>query len=321
MSPFEYLLLKTIAVLLRFPLRVLPVVYPSWNRNGLVPRNKSIRPAYATTLVSPTSKRSIKVNIHEPSSWSSGERRQDPVPVHINWHGSGYVVPCLGADAELCQLIADSLNCIVIDADYAKAPEFPFPNPLQDVLDVVNWVIGQPGHFDIHRITLGGHSAGGGLALCASSVLPKGAVKAVAAFYPSADFSRRGLPDEQRMYKPFVRGKTPGVALGRRARLFFSRCYVPDGTDTKDPRLSPLFADLLSFPPLLLVVGDADPLCKEDEALVQRVQAAGGDAQLMMIPDVGHGWEKFIKDSDPKFGPLRRQAIDAFVEHIRKAQS
>jgi len=322
MGPFEYLYLKTIVFVLRLPIRLGRALYPSWNRVGLVPRSQSITPASTARVNSASSNRRIRILIHEPTSWKvEGRKGPAPVPVHINLHGSGFVLPLLGSDAELCQLIADTLDCIVIDGDYAKAPEFPFPNGLSDVVDIVNWVVSQPDRFDINKITIGGQSAGGGLALAAASSLPNGTIRAVATFYPSTDHSRRGLSDEQRMYKPFVPGETPGWALGRRARLFFSRCYVPDGADPKNPQLSPLFADPASFPPLFVVVGDADPLCKEDEALVQKISTNGGNARIMMIPDAGHAWERSIKKDDAKFAPLRKEAVDAIIDHIRKAQS
>ena len=160
MNPLEYFFLKAVAFVLRLPLRVGLSLYPSWNRMGLVPRSQSIRPASASIVNSTSSNRRIQILIHEPSSWrAAGRKRPAPVPVHINFHGSGFVLPLLGADAELCQLVADSLDCIVIDGDYAKAPEFPFPNGLNDVLDIVSWVISQPDRFDTNRVTIGGQPA------------------------------------------------------------------------------------------------------------------------------------------------------------------
>jgi epsilon-lactone hydrolase len=39
-----------------------------------------------------------------------------------------------------------------------------------------------------------------------------------------------------------------------------ANAYLPTGIDGKDPRVSPLYADLTSFPPLLIQVGSAETL-------------------------------------------------------------
>lgn len=38
------------------------------------------------------------------------------------------VLPSLNSDVEFCYFIAKTLNMVVIDADYRKAPEAPFPS-------------------------------------------------------------------------------------------------------------------------------------------------------------------------------------------------
>lgn len=55
--------------------------------------------------------------------------------------------------------------------------------------------------------------------------------------------------------------------------------------------------------------------------MIRKLQDSGVSAELMMIPDAGHGWDRYIKENDPKFGPLRRQAIQGIVDHLRKVQA
>lgn len=248
-SLLTYIRLKIIVSILRLPLALAPL-YPGWNRLGFVPKSESVKPTYNTYVPSTTSTRKIKILVHEPKAVS----KDSLLPVHINFHGSAFILPCLDCDAELCHHISNTLGCIVIDGDYAKAPEHPFPAGLEDVLDVINWVASQPDRFDVNRITVGGQSAGGALALSASAILPNGVVKGAALFYPGTDFSRSGLPDDQRMYKPYIRGKTPGIGLGRTVRNFYKQCYVLPGADPRNPRMSPLFADPSAFPPVFLTV-------------------------------------------------------------------
>ena len=52
--------------------------------------------------------------------------------------------------------------------------------------------------------------------------------------------------------------------------------YVPAGMDRKDPRVSPLFADLDGFPPTLIQVGSAETLLAD----ATRFAAAAGAADV-----------------------------------------
>jgi acetyl esterase/lipase len=76
--------------------------------------------------------RSIKIHIYTPKDAPKGEK----LPVHLNLHGSGFVIPSLGSDREFCGEMAKRLECVVIDCDYRKAPEHPAPAQMQDAEDV-----------------------------------------------------------------------------------------------------------------------------------------------------------------------------------------
>lgn len=59
-----------------------------------------------------------------------------------------------------------------------SAPENPFPAAPDDVKDIIDYVVANAeGYFDTSRITIGGFSAGGTLALTAGVSQPKGTLK------------------------------------------------------------------------------------------------------------------------------------------------
>jgi acetyl esterase/lipase len=59
--------------------------------------------------------------------------------------------------------------------------------------------------------------------------------------------------------------------------------------DRRQPDLSPLHGDLTGLPPALIVVGDIDPLRDDSVQLAERLQAAGVEAELALLPEAPHG--------------------------------
>jgi acetyl esterase/lipase len=64
-----------------------------------------------------------------------------PFPVHLNFHGGGWVLGGLQSEAAWCRHMCNKANIKVIDVDYRMAPEFPFPTSIYDCWDVVKWII------------------------------------------------------------------------------------------------------------------------------------------------------------------------------------
>jgi epsilon-lactone hydrolase len=64
--------------------------------------------------------------------------------------------------------------------------------------------------------------------------------------------------------------------------------YLPAQVEKNDPRVSPLYADLSNFPPLLIQVGSAETLL--DDAM-RFARAAGAAAVTLEIwPHMIHAW-------------------------------
>lgn len=55
-----------------------------------------------------------------------------PFPVHLNFHGGGWVLGGLRFEAAWCRSICNEASIIVIDIDYLLPPKFPFPVALYD---------------------------------------------------------------------------------------------------------------------------------------------------------------------------------------------
>jgi acetyl esterase/lipase len=205
-----------------------------------------------------------------------------------------------GTDSEFCTQISKSLNCIVLDAGYAKAPEYPFPAAFHDVEDVLSYVLSSPeGLYDTERITIGGFSAGATLALGVAGCSPiaNGTVKGVVAFYPGTDFTKNGWdldkispapgPPKLKANRSLVRARFSPSSIN-----FFQKCYVPPSISKTDPRLSPVFIPPSNLPPMLVFAAGYDSLRKSAEDFAMSVKAGGGKIAWKTFENVGHYWDK-----------------------------
>jgi acetyl esterase/lipase len=79
----------------------------------------------------------------------------------------------------------------------------------------------------------------------------------------------------------------------------------------RDPRVSPIHA-AAKLPPSHIVVGSADPLVAQAEALVTALAAAGVEHEHFVDADMPHGYAQM------EFFPSARPAIDRMVAFLRR---
>ena len=214
-----------------------------------------------------------------------------PSPVLINWHGSGFIIPMHGSDDEYCRLISSQTDYTVIDASYRLAPEHPFPAAPNDVEDVINWVLAQPEGFDVSRFALSGYSAGGNLALVASShIFPKERFRHVAAIYPVTDLAT--YPNLK--HPPPDRSGTP---IPNWLAATFNHYYLSPSVDRKDPKASPSHMPVERLPASTMILTCAcDSLCIEAEDLASRIAAVPGNTVVRSrMEKCDHGWDKLAR--------------------------
>ncbi|KAJ1302784.1 hypothetical protein OPQ81_003091 [Rhizoctonia solani] len=266
-------------------------LFVSWF--GSAPYYTKFSPNRSFTIKSSYSSRKIKINVFEPPEFNPDLSKK--YPVYLNFHGSAFIIPALGTDADFCRIVSNRTGAIVLDCDYAKAPEWPFPAASEDVKDAIGHVLAnKQGYFDISRIAVGGFSVGGTLALTAGVSQPKGVIKGIIAMYPATDLS-----------------------IDHRTRTL---PYLSEGNSNNLPlwllHLGYINADVSAFPERMLwVVCEEDLLCNEAVGLAEKLKAEGIQVNLKKMPNMVHAWDKQARERTPA-GAARHEAYEAAVDTL-----
>ncbi|KAL2869492.1 putative carboxylesterase [Aspergillus lucknowensis] len=232
--------------------------------------------------------RTIQTHIYKTSP--DGADDSTPAPVLINLYGSGFALPFHGTDDKFCRLIAETTGHVVLDVNYRLAPEHPFPAPLNDVEDVLKYILDRPDEYHPSRVSISGFSSGGTLALATCTVLPRDTFRSLIAFYPATNLHQN----------PSLR-KAP-VPGGKERSAFWTRIFRESyirGMDARDPRISPAFADTTGFPDTVLVVtGELDESAVEAEELALKARDTAGarkrEVVVQRMKGCGHAFDKNI---------------------------
>jgi acetyl esterase/lipase len=195
-------------------------------------------------------------------------------------HGGGYLWMRAATHLAVAAAFVRETGLRCLSVDYRRAPEHPFPAPVEDLVAVHRALLdaGQPAE----RIAFAGDSAGGGLVVAglvalrdAGIALPAAAVSVS----PWSDLAVTGASADT-ADDPIVSGN----ALRMMAGIYLA------GADPRSPTASPLYADLTGLPPLLVQVGTRESLLDDARRLVSRARAAGVDVTLTEYEDVIHMW-------------------------------
>ena len=217
----------------------------------------------------------------------------DAVPTIVYYHGGGFVIGDLDTHDGICRLLSNDVDAVVVSVDYALAPEYRFPQAVEDSYRSLQWVAERIRDFgdDPARIAVGGDSAGGNLAaVCAQLAHADGlALAAQLLVYPAVDL----LGDY-----PSREENATGYFLTLDDMHWFAQHYLGGGeTDpavlalATDPRLSPLHAaDLAGLAPAVVVTAEYDPLRDEGNVYAEHLAAAGVKVEHQQFPGLIHGF-------------------------------
>ncbi|MEU6252629.1 alpha/beta hydrolase [Streptomyces sp. NPDC047043] len=243
-------------------------------------------PRNTSELTIPTSIVPARATVYRPATKSAGRP-----PVHVNFHGGGYVMTLTELDDPLCRFLAAEADAVVINVDYAVAPQHPFPAPPRQAYEVVRWVAenGAEHGWDGGRLTVGGQSAGGGLAAAvARQALEEGgpSIALQVLHYPPLDLATNARSKRAAVAKPTLRPWMADV---------FDTSYVPDIEQRGDRLVSPAHpsdtADLTGIAPALVVTAEFDLLKAEAVAYTDRLRTVGALVAHHDVAGADHGYD------------------------------
>ncbi|MCW2543616.1 MAG: alpha/beta hydrolase [Frankiales bacterium] len=197
-------------------------------------------------------------------------------------HGGGFAVGGIPACDHICRRLAVESGAIVCSVEYRLAPEHPFPGPLQDCEDALDWFLEQDLGQDLSQLVVAGDSAGGNLAAALALVLRDRGTPLAGQLliYPTLDLTISGKGINS------YGGKGGLKAADCRA---VADLYLTGGGDPTDPLASPLLApDLAGLAPALVITVEHDPLREEGGLYVGRLLEAGVSATLIDVLDHLH---------------------------------
>jgi acetyl esterase len=234
--------------------------------------------------------------------------------VHVNFHGGGYVFGHPEQDDPLCRYLAAAAKVVVVNVDYLLAPEHPFPHAVEECFDIVRWVAvhGREQGWDGSRLSVGGQSAGGGLAAAVArqardSADPRIAIQVL--HYPPLDLVTDAATKPSRTKRPMI---SPWLAE------LFNTAYIPDPAHRSDPLASPAYGNngdnLEGIAPALVITPELDRLHDEGAHYANRLQASGALVGQIDVPGADHAYNRLGGD----IGTVK-EIYDAIASAIAKA--
>ena len=217
-----------------------------------------------------------------PGEWSS-VAGSDASRVLMFFHGGGYCSGSIRSHRRLVTEAGRSAGIRTLAVGYRLAPEHPFPAAMEDALTA--WHFLRQQGIAARHIAIGGDSAGGGLTVVLNNRLRDADEELPGCVWLVSPWTDLTMSGSTLITKDNV---DPIIHKGYLGEL--ADAYVPPGMGRKDPRVSPLYADLKGLPPMLVQVGSAETLLEDATRFAAAAGAADVSVTLEVWPHMIHAW-------------------------------
>lgn len=203
-------------------------------------------------------------------------------------HGGGWALGDLDTHEGPTRRLANVTPANVVSLEYRKAPEFPFPIPVDDARAGLDWLAanGAGLGLDTARIIVAGESAGANLAaVVARHARDRGVPLAgQVLIYPVADTAM-----DTGSYAAFAEG----FYLGAEGMRWFMEQYFADPAHRAHPDAAPVrvpLPALAGLAPAHVLTAEFDPLRDEGRRYAANLIAAGNDVTYREWQGAVHGF-------------------------------
>jgi len=217
-----------------------------------------------------------------PGEWSMVPG-SDPSRVLMFFHGGGYCSGSIVSHRRLVTEAGRAARVRTLAIGYRLAPEHPFPAAYDDVLTA--WRFLRDQNIPAAHIAIAGDSAGAGLTLALIGRLRDAPEELPACAWLISPWTDLTMPGSTLSSK-----ETVDPLIHKQYLIELADAYLPAGMDRKDPRVSPLYADLKGFPPVLIQVGSAETLLDDATRFAAVAGAADVRVTLEIWPHMIHAW-------------------------------
>ena len=235
----------------------------------------------------------------------------DPSRVLMFFHGGGY---CSGSILSHRRLVAEAGRAArvrTLAIAYRLAPEHPFPAAYDDAL--TSWRFLRNHGITAGQIAIGGDSAGAGLAIALI-----GRLRDVHEELPGCAWLISPWTDLTMSGSTLSSKEAVDPLIHKQYLNELAQAYLPAGMDRKDPRVSPLYADLKDFPPILIQVGSAETLLDDATRFAAIAGAADVRVTLEIWPRMIHAWPLWNAHLEP--GRRALSSAGVFIgEHLGRS--
>ena len=211
-------------------------------------------------------------------------------------HGGGYIFGHVDLfDGPVSRYVSAS-GVPMLSVEYRRAPEHPFPTPLEDAYAALGWLHDHAAELGVDptRIGVMGDSAGGGMAAALSILARDRGGPAIARqilVMPMLD-DRTGPPDAHS--EPYLLWSHED-SLTAWPALLGEAAGGPDVPATAAPAR---LADATGLPPAYIEVGQLDLFRDEDTAYAAKLGRAGVPVEFHLHPGAPHEFDSIAFTSD-----------------------
>lgn len=220
--------------------------------------------------------RNVPIRIYLPND-------KKDLPAVVYFHGGGFFKGSLESHDRPLRQLSNLSGAVIISVGYRLAPEYPYPQGLNDCVDTTKWIMNHATELGIEResIAIAGDSAGGTLATAVAGKAT-GAMCQIL-IYPATDSS---------LSTPSWSTFADGPILTLKSAVELWDYYTKDPKDRV--RASPLSNDDVSgMPDTFILTGEYDPLIDEIAAYAEKLRRANVRVTEKVYPKMIHGFFQF----------------------------